>query len=974
VENNIKHGKSMFDKNFQVLLNNISDLYLLLEVRKDSNGNANNFVVVDVNNIFCRFFGVSKSEITGKELFDFVPYIDKKRFIELYNSSVTKGVIENKVSDIYFLDNEHNQYYYKAYSIDDENFVILISAVANKDSLNDKTSLIQNVYLEKIIDLTQEKVSSYINLLKIIADTAKKTVNGDWGGCYFYDSLAEEYKFIGIELLKEKNNKKLILQFNEVLKKGNTKLFSNSEIKKCFGDNQFESFVLIPAKLKGVIAVVFVIASGNIISNIHIKQLEFILNRSLFIVEKQKNQDQLLIEKIKAEASEARLIEIQKLGKIGWYEANLENNIFVGSSESFEIFFDEVSDVPITAEKLLSAVHPDDREYFISVIQKNIQKKSNSFEWEYRVISPKAGLKYVYSRAFLKFDNNGNLQRRFGIVQDITDKKKIELELIAHNERLESLFRMIHLTDVTSDKLYDIALHEAVKLSSAVMGIIFIHNKKTKNNNVISYSKNILNNSNILDIMSITNNKESEIFNTIVDNNRAVFYNNLSLVENKSSLFKAFNKKKKINNVIFVPVNISKTETIWLTILNYSKKYTSTDVKQMTLLMDNVWKVIERKKYQEELIKAKEKAEESDKLKSEFLANMSHEIRTPMNGIIGFSELLANNDVSDDKKNSYARIVIDSGKQLLNIIDDILDFSKIEAGQLEIKKSLVQVNDVITELFSIFSQTAQTNNLFLFPIKDLSDEDSVIVTDKNRLMQIFNNLLSNAFKFTNSGEISFGYKYDNDKLKFFVKDSGCGIDEELHDIIFDRFRRANNKHNKIIRGTGLGLAITKRLVELLDGEIWFESKENAGTTFYFTLPYKKADSSGIINKMGKVSKEFSVLIVEDDEINYLYLDELLSKLKLNLFHAKTGIEAIDICKKHADIDLVLMDIKLPEMDGIEATRKIREFRPNLTIIAQTAFAMDSDKEKVFLAGCSDFIAKPIKKEKLILLLKKYIKI
>jgi len=833
-----------------------------------------------------------------------------------------------------------------------------------------------DLILEDIINLTREKVLSYVELFEIVNNKCIELVDGYWSLCYFYDSISEEYKFIKAakDLKTSDNVNKLVETLNAVLNTEEIKVLSQQEINNSVNNSEIKSCVFIPAKLKGAISASYCIASKNKLTKEQLKLLNLFITRSLFVVEKQKIQDQLVLEKIRAETTESRLLEIQKLGKIGWYEADLNDNTFIGSSESFEIFFDEVSDEPVSAEKLLSAIHPDDRDFFVSIVQENIQKKSSSFEWEYRVVSPKSKLKYVYSRAFLKFDNKGNLVRRFGIVQDITDKKKIELELKAQNERLESLFRMIHLTDVTSDKLYDIALKEAIRLSSAIMGIIFIHNKNTKKNKVISYSQNALKKSDILDIINITNNRESEIFNSIVDNDKAIFYNNLDSVKNKKQLNDIFNKYRKVNNLIFVPVIINKQETLWLTVLNYSKKYTSTDVKQMTLLMDNVWKVIERKKYQEELVKAKEKAEESDRLKSEFLANMSHEIRTPMNGIIGFSELLVGEDISDDKKNSYARIVIDSGKQLLNIIDDILDFSKIEAGQLEIKKSIVQINDIITELFSIFSQTAQESNLFLFPYKDLPDDKSVIITDRHRLMQIFNNLLSNAFKFTSSGEISFGYNYNKNKLKFYVKDTGCGIDEKLHDVIFDRFRRANNKHNKVIRGTGLGLAITKRLVELLGGEIWFESQENAGTTFYFTLPYETANTSGIISKMKKVSKEFKVLIVEDDEINYLYLDELLSKLNLNLFHAKTGIEAVDICKKYADIDLVLMDVKLPEIDGLEATRRIREFRPNLTIIAQTAFAMDVDKEKAFLAGCSDFIAKPIKKEKLIMLLKKYIQI
>lgn len=383
--------------------------------------------------------------------------------------------------------------------------------------------------------------------------------------------------------------------------------------------------------------------------------------------------------------------------------------------------------------------------------------------------------------------------------------------------------------------------------------------------------------------------------------------------------------------------------------------------------MDSALKIIERQKYQEELIKAKEKAEESDKLKSAFLANMSHEIRTPMNGIIGFSELFIQDDISPEKRRSYANIVIESGKQLLTIVDDILDISKIEVGQITLYNQPVTVNDIITELFSFYSPKAKDQNLSLFPYKDLSDVQSVILTDKQRLVQVLNNLLSNAFKFTNKGHISFGYAAKGDYLEFFVQDTGAGIPEHMHQLIFERFRQVEDHTIQRFRGTGLGLSISQKLVELLGGKIYLESEENVGTKFYFTIPYTgtiKQEHPGNGQKelvTNPITANKTILLAEDEEINFLFLFELLSKQEIKILHAQNGLEAVELCKKHLEIDLVLMDVKMPEMDGLQATREIRLTRPDLPIIIQSAYAMDSDREAAFLAGATGFVSKPINK-------------
>jgi signal transduction histidine kinase/CheY-like chemotaxis protein len=456
----------------------------------------------------------------------------------------------------------------------------------------------------------------------------------------------------------------------------------------------------------------------------------------------------------------------------------------------------------------------------------------------------------------------------------------------------------------------------------------------------------------------------------LLKNKKAITRNSFTF--NESILEQLVSQSISLKNLMLVPTEVNADETVWVCLASQNHPYNDTDIKHTALMMDSMWRMFERQNYQEELIKAKEKAEESDKLKSAFLANMSHEIRTPMNGIIGFSELIVQDDISPEKRKSYANIVIESGKQLLTIVDDILDISKIEVGQITLFKHPVVVNDMITELFSFYAPRARSNNLSIFPYKNLSDEESLIFTDKQRLVQVLNNLISNAFKFTHQGQISFGYEKKGEMLEFFVKDTGTGIPKHMHQVIFERFRQVEDAASQNnTKGTGLGLAISQKLVELLGGTIYIESEENKGTTFYFTIPYVKPSSEDLKEHLPteQTTEEpiitHTFLIAEDEEVNYLFLYELLVKPNVMIVHAKNGIEAVEWCKKGLPFDLVLMDIKMPGMDGITATQKIKKMRPNLPIIIQSAYAMDVDKERAIEAGCSAFITKPIIKEQLL---------
>ncbi len=378
--------------------------------------------------------------------------------------------------------------------------------------------------------------------------------------------------------------------------------------------------------------------------------------------------------------------------------------------------------------------------------------------------------------------------------------------------------------------------------------------------------------------------------------------------------------------------------------------------------------ITERKIIEQQLILAKEKAEESDRLKLAFLANMSHEIRTPMNGILGFTELLKEKDLSSDIQQEYINIIEKSGKRMLNIINDIISISKIESGQIEITTSETNINELFDYLTTFFKPEAKHKQISLFSSKALPPNESFIKTDREKLYAILTNLVKNAIKFTSNGSIELGCEKKEGYLEFFVKDSGLGISDSQKNIIFERFRQANDTISRTHEGSGLGLAISKAYVEMQGGHIWVESKEGVGSSFYFTLPfYSEYESKEnlVVEKITSCDqeenniKDLKVLIVEDDAISKLLITIAVKPFSKETLKVSTGYDAIETCRNHPDIDLVMMDINMPEMGGYEATKEIRKFNKDLVIIAQTANGMQSDHDKAIAAGFTDYISKPI---------------
>ena len=381
--------------------------------------------------------------------------------------------------------------------------------------------------------------------------------------------------------------------------------------------------------------------------------------------------------------------------------------------------------------------------------------------------------------------------------------------------------------------------------------------------------------------------------------------------------------------------------------------------------------ITEKKKNELELIREKEKAEASDKLKSSFINNISHEIRTPLNGILGFTEVLTDSDLPPEDKEIYLTMLHNSSERLINTVNNFLDISLLTSGNQKVFRKEINLNDFMIHVMEKFKGSCTIKNLTLSLETPESGQDMRIVTDKDLLEKILWQLIDNALKFTPGGSVTIGYKENDDELLFFVRDTGIGILEENQKQVFDYFMQENTANTRGYEGSGLGLTIAKGMVELLGGKIWLNSEKDKGTTFYFFIPLEQKRKPQTLTPSMDASRNHdekqAILVAEDDEANFFYINLLLKGDSVEVLHARNGLEAVEMSRSHPEIDLVLMDLKMPEMDGFEATMHIKAIRADLPVIAISAYTSGEDQHKARQAGCDEFITKPIKKD---LLLKK----
>lgn len=382
-----------------------------------------------------------------------------------------------------------------------------------------------------------------------------------------------------------------------------------------------------------------------------------------------------------------------------------------------------------------------------------------------------------------------------------------------------------------------------------------------------------------------------------------------------------------------------------------------------------------------ELEIAKNKAEESDKLKSAFLMNLSHEIRTPMNAVIGFSELLSNQGLSDEERKKYTKVIQQSGKNLIEIIDDLVEMSKIDSQLIKPNLQPFDLDELVQQIFTSYEKLYSNDKVEFKLVKPQHSLKIDIISDKTKLGEVITNLLNNAYKFTNEGFVILEYAIDeiNSTINFSVKDSGIGIPKAFQENIFKRFSKINSNGISANEGLGLGLAISKAYVDMLSGKISFTSQEGVGSNFFVTIPLNFAQENNsieIIDSPLKVpinlGNEKIILVAEDDNINFLLIENILKAYDFNIIRAVDGLEAVDYCKTNPEIDLILMDIKMPNLDGYSAFTEIRKFNKEIPIVAQTSYSFDEELNKIKKLGFNDFISKPIDKMKLFEIIKKYL--
>ncbi len=619
-------------------------------------------------------------------------------------------------------------------------------------------------------------------------------------------------------------------------------------------------------------------------------------------------------------------------------------------------------------DKLLGKTHKQagyEKEY-VDFWYKKLRKVSNNGRMIHFQSSWKINGNHTILDTILnpEFDAQGKLISITEVSRDITIQNRAKKLMKQNQKRLKTLVELAQMTDFPLNELYEFTLKNAIELSHSKIGFIGFLDEAEKEVQITSWSKQSLNQCFVKNQHVHCKIAESGLWAEGILKRKPVIINNFSsCVKDKQGLPPGHIPVKKY---LSIPIFDQKKIVAVIAVANKNTDYEKTDIQQLTLLMDGMWRIVSQRKYQRELQEAKNKAEESDKLKSSFLANMSHEIRTPMNGIVGFVDLLQKKQLKEESRKKYIDIIQSSTTQLLNIVNDILEIAKIDTGQVELKRSGYQLNLLMDELCMQYTnecRNKEKKQLEIVCKKGLGDDDSHILVDPSRLRQVLTNLMSNAMKFTRKGKVVFGYEQQRkNELIFYVKDTGIGIKKEKQQVIFERFRQEDESHTRKYGGTGLGLSISKGLVNLMGGEIWVESESKKGATFFFTLPLKKSQLKNS-QKNSDVSdfnwKNKTFIIADDSEIMHNYFFEVLEETGVNCIFAKNGKEVLYLINKHPNIDLILMDIQMPEMDGYETTRNLRQKNKNVPIIAQTAYALSGDHKKAIDAGCDDYISKPI---------------
>lgn len=778
-----------------------------------------------------------------------------------------------------------------------------------------------------------EKFSKYLNEIAVM-------IQADFAGFFLYRDNEEILHSCFIPQSEEKADHSLkYFRSNELptlqksLLKGDPvivdlnktlRMFSPTE-RKILENGKFKKAIFLPLKNMEKLMGYLLFSADNpvfILDNSVISHLELYTSIYANVLIKYQNEQEL-------KRTEERYILATEASGVGIWDWKV-NSEFVYYSDKWK---DQLGYRPEELENSFSTwqtlLHPDDYDRMHKSLEIFLKNPTEFFTEEFRLKHKDGSYRWIRNRASAILDEKGNPVRMFGAHQEITEFKEKERELT-------KLLQAIHQSPMPV-------------IITSTEGVIEFVNPVFSKLTGYDFSEVVGENARILSSGRMGKLEYQKLWREILSGNtwKGEFINkkkNGEIYWELASISPVFNEKREILNFVKVCEDI-------------------TDIKKM----------------EHELKEAKEKAEAANIHKNNFLANISHEIRTPMNGITGFAELLKKPNLKTEIKNKYVSIINNSSQTLLNLIDDIIDISKIEAGEIRLIQKDINIRELLIDLHALYNRIKHEKKrpwteirLSMPPL----DHSPVIQTDPNRLRQVLNNLINNALKFTENGSVEFGYNIRKEFLEFFIKDTGIGIREDKHDLIFTRFRQMDESIARKYGGTGLGLAISKGLVELLNGKIWLKSKPGKGTTFYFTIPYIASQINentelvpGNQATMGLAGK--NALVVEDDDINYEFLEAVLKEEGLIVTRASDGVEAVEKFSSNPGFDYILMDINLPRKNGLEATRDILAIDHNQIIIAQTAYAMQEEIEKCLQSGCVDYVTKPIKRKLLINKLQKY---
>ena len=570
----------------------------------------------------------------------------------------------------------------------------------------------------------------------------------------------------------------------------------------------------------------------------------------------------------------------------------------------------------------LKAVHPDDRAHLETRWQSDVQYKNSSVA-EYRFLRTNGTIVWVMGNAVPEMKDN-IIEGYIGTITDITERKKAEIALRESENKYRRIF------DNVQDVYYETSL-----------------------------SGTILEVSPSINIMSKGLYKMTELIGMSMYD----FYTN---ADERQQILAGLKEKGFVSD--FEVMLRNRDDSFMPCSISAKLIFDSNGIPEK--IIGSMRDITDRKNASDALKLAKEKAEMSNKLKTDFLNNISHEVRTPLNGILGFAEIITLQDLSDQEKKDSLVMLSESSNRLLNTITNYMDISLITSGSLSLNIKEFNPSKILKKLQNNFKSVCLNRNLELALDVDDKPDDYLLNSDPEICQKILSHFLDNAVKFTESGTITFGIANNPEQIEFFVRDTGIGINAESFNVIFDLFSKENLVPSKLSEGSGLGLSIARGMAEAIGGKITLESKPGVGSCFYLTIPVnirvEKSPEDISVEALGLVIPESQILVAEDDETNFYYLNALLMReTRAKILHASNGIEAIKLFRTNPDINLILMDIKMPEMDGFEATRQIKLINPAIPIIAITAYAMSGDEDRIIAAGCDGYLSKPISKKSLL---------